>query len=415
MDRLIAALLLLGIAACSRGEGTEGPYAARVRRAVPRIEEATGLKFTSPPKLEVRSKEQVRQYLEQRFTEELPPEELSGQERVYKRFGLLPASMDLRQFLLDLLTEQVAGYYDPKAKVLYVVEGGEEELVGVTISHELVHALQDQHFNLDSLSSSRDDNDRTTAGQAVVEGQATLEQINSMIGGGNLAAALPGGWERVRQLIREMQGSMPIFASAPVILQETLLFPYLSGAEFMRAFKERNAGQSPFERMPASTEQMLHSSKYFDARDEPTTVTLPAPAGGTVAYQNNLGEFETRILLYEYLRDQPTAVRGAAGWDGDRYALIETPRGEALVWATVWDNSVDGAEFFDLFDAALIKRYGEVRLGGSTGTTRSYGIRGRSLTLSIGDAGGRPVVLFTDVPQGTPRRLIDLARVTLQE
>ncbi|HSA55785.1 MAG TPA: hypothetical protein VLE53_08770 [Gemmatimonadaceae bacterium] len=416
MDRLIAvtALLLTATAACGGNDG-EGPHASRVARAVPRIEESTGLAFRTPPRLENRTKDEVRSYLEQRFTEELPAAELSGMERVYKRFGLLPEAMDFRQFMLDLLTEQVAGYYDPKTKVLYVVEGGDAELTGITIWHELVHALQDQHFNLDSMQSARDNNDRAMAGQAVVEGQATLEQITSMIGGGNFAAALPGGWERVRQMIREMQGTMPIFASAPVILQETLIFPYLSGAEFMRAFKERHPGQSPFGRMPTSTEQLLHTARYFDARDEPTRVTLPRPATGTVVYSNNLGEFETRILLFEYLRDQASAVRGAAGWDGDQYVLIDTPNGEALAWVTVWDTSIDAAEFFDLFDAALIKRHGEVRPGASTGTTRSYGTRGRRLTLTISDVGARPVILFTDVPPGVSPRVIDLSRVTLQE
>ncbi|HEX7120780.1 MAG TPA: hypothetical protein VF178_00330 [Gemmatimonadaceae bacterium] len=417
MDRLIVVLALLLAAACGgdRPEGIEGPYADRVARAIPQIEQATGMQFKTPPKLEPRTRDEVRTYLERRFSEELPAEELSAMERVYKRFGLLPDTMDLRQFMLDLLTEQVAGYYDPEADVLYVVEGGDEALVGVTINHELVHALQDQHFDLDSLTRARDDNDRTVAGQAVVEGQATLEQISTMIGSNNLAAALPGGWDRVRQLIREMQGAMPIFSSAPTLLQETLLFPYLTGAEFMRQFKQQRPGQQPWGQMPTSTEQLLHATRYFESLDTPTAVTLPAPATGTKVFENNLGEFETRLLLFEHLRDQASAVRGAAGWDGDRYALIETPRGDALVWVTVWDSSIDAAEFFDLFDAALVKRFPDLRPGTSTGTTRTYSVRDRSFLLSASDIGGRPVILFADVPQGISPRLIDVSRVTLQE
>lgn len=416
MDRLIVALALMLTVACGGGrEGIEGPYARQVAKAIPQIEEATGLEFTTPPKVEARTRDEVRTYLEQRFNEDLPPEELAAMERAYKRFGLLPDSMNLRRFMTDLLTEQVAGYYDPKQKVLYVVEGGDASLVGVTINHELVHALQDQHFNLDSMLSARDDNDRAVAGQAVVEGQATLEQISSMIGSNNFAAALPGGWERVRELIREMQGSMPIFASAPTLLQETLLFPYLTGAEFMRQFKQRHPGVSPFTQMPTSTEQLLHSDRYFDTRDDPTTVTLPAPSTGRVVFDNNLGEFETRLFIYEHLRDQGSAVRAAAGWDGDRYALIETPRGDGLAWVTVWDTSIDAAEFFDMLDAAMIKRFPEIRPGVGRGTTRTYAARGRTLLLQISDIGGRPVVLFVDVPQGVSPRLIDVSKVTLQE
>lgn len=404
------------LVACGGGrEVGDGPHADKVADAIPKIERATGLAFITPPKLESQPRDSVRAFLERRFTEDMPAAELAGMERTYKRFGLVPESMDLRKYMLDLLTEQVAGYYDPTAKTLYVVEGDDETITGITISHELVHALQDQHFNLDSLQDARGDNDRLMAGQAIVEGQATLEQIGSMIGADNAFSALPGGWDRVRQMIRDMQGSMPIFASAPTIIQETLLFPYLSGAEFMRRFKQDRPGQSPFGSMPASTEQMMHPERYFESRDDPTTITLPRPSTGRVVYENNLGEFETRILLFEYLRDQAAAVRGADGWDGDRYMLVETPQGDAVAWATIWDTSTDAVDFFDLLDVALVKRFGAIRPGTGTGTTRTYTAEGRAFLVSIGDVRGRPIVLYTDVPAGVSPRLVDLARITIQE
>lgn len=404
--------VLLASGCGSREEGS-GPYARRVAREIPRIERATGLSFKAPPKVEQRTREEVRRFLEQRFSEDLPPEELSGMERVYKRFGLLPVNMDLRQFMLDLLTEQVAGYYDPKTKVLYVVEGSDEAIVGVTIAHELVHALQDQYFDLDSLQRARDDNDRAMAAQAVIEGQATLEQIASMLGSENVVAALPGGWERVRQMIRESQGGMPVFASAPLILQETLLFPYLSGAEFMRRYKQAFPDRPPFDRMPTSTEQIMHDDRYFESRDEPVAIAFPPPLRGKVAYQNNLGEFETRLLLFEYLQDQSAAVRGAAGWDGDRYALVDLPAGEALVWVSVWDNAVDGAEFFDLLGRGLERRYGQPRAG--TGERRNFQARGRDYYVQIAELAGRTVVYYADVPEGTSPRIVELSRLTLRQ
>jgi len=413
--QLALVLVVLGLAACGGDDGVGGPYADKVRDAIPKIEAATGLKFKEPPRLEAQPRDSVRAFLERRFNEATPASELSGQERVYKRLGLVPAGMDLRKFMLDLLTEQVAGYYDPTAKTLYVVEGGDDAITGITISHELVHALQDQYFNLDSLQDARADNDRLTAGQAVIEGQATLEQIRSMLGGGNTFSMLPGGWDQVRQLIRESQGSMPIFASAPTVIQETLLFPYLTGAEFMKRYKEELPDTPPFGRMPTSTEQLVHPDRYFVTRDDPTTVGLPAPSAGKVVYENNLGEFETRILLFEYLKDQGSAVRGAAGWDGDRYQLVETARGDGVVWATVWDTSIDAAEFFDLMDMALIKRYSAIRPGAATQTTRTYSAGGRTFLLSLGDVHARPVVLFVDVPSGVSPRLSNLSRITVQE
>ena len=409
---LLSGALLGG---CSKGGDDENPYAERVKETIPKIEKSTGLAFKTPPRLESQPRDSVRMFLERRFNDELPESELTGMERAYKAFGLVPASLNLRKFMLELLTEQVAGYYDPKAKTLYVVEGGDEAVTGITISHELVHALQDQHFNLDSLTQARDDNDRLTTGQSVVEGQATLEQIGAMIGSDNAITSLPGGWDRVRQMIRESQGSMPVFASAPTIIQETLIFPYLTGAEFMRRFKQDAPGQSPYTRMPTSTEQLMHPERYFESRDEPTTVVLPAPLSGTDAYQNNLGEFETRILLYEYLKEQASAVRGAAGWDGDRYMLINTPRGDAIAWVTVWDTSIDAAEFFDLLDVSMIKRHGGRIVPSGSGTTRTYGASGRRIFLQISDINGRPVILYVDAPAGVSPRLLDLSKVTLKE
>ena len=109
-----------------RREYGDGPYAREVAEAIPRIEQSTGLKFKQRPKIEARSKEQVRDFLLKKFNEETPAEELHGEETAYKLLGLLPDSLDLRKFLLAVLTEQVIGYYDPAAKVLYVVQGADE-------------------------------------------------------------------------------------------------------------------------------------------------------------------------------------------------------------------------------------------------------------------------------------------------
>jgi len=406
------ATLLLAAACGSKDEGD--PVAARVADAIPRLEEATGLKFKTPPKFEARTKEEVRQFLEQRFTADMPDEELTGSERSYKRLGLLPDSLNLKSFMLALLTEQIVGYYDPSTKVLYIVQGASDEMVGITVSHELVHALQDQYLNLDSLQKVKRRNDRQVAAQAVVEGQATFEQLASMLGGGTMVANLPGGWERVRGMIRDNSASMPIFSTAPTIIQETLLFPYLSGAEFIRNFKEKQEQKTPFDMMPVSTEQIMHPDRFFINRDPPTTVTLPAPTG-RVIYENDLGEFETRLFLYEHLKDRDAAYRGAAGWDGDRYVLFESGRGEGLAWVSVWDTSVDAAEFFDLMDTAILKRFGNVKPTQATQETRVYTARGRTIAVTAGEVGGRPVVRFVDVPAGASIEVLDLRKVTLEE
>src|SRR5215212_3499060 len=354
----VVCLMLSAVVACSdKPTQYAGPYGRQVADAVPRIESAIGLKFKTPPKVEVRSKEQVRAFVVQQFQEPKSLREFTGMEGAYKRLGMLPDSLDLKKFLVDLLTEQIVGYYDPKTKVLYVVSDAPTEAASITITHELIHALQDQYISLDSAQKLEAQNDRQSAGQAVFEGQAVYEQIAAMLGGNNVAVNLPGGWDRVRDMIRENQSSMPVFASAPVVIQETLIFPYLSGAEFVRNYKERNPGKQLYKDMPQSTEQILHPGAYFAKRDPPTDITLPPLSGVAPVYQNTIGEFETRLFLFQHLKDQNEAIRGATGWDGDRYAVVNTPQGQGIVWLTVWDSPVEAGEFFHMAGEAVESRF----------------------------------------------------------
>lgn len=424
-------LALLAAAGCQRRRDTAtggGPYADKVAEAVPRIEAATGLKFKTPPRAETRSQGEVRQFLERTFNESQGARDLEAKSAVYKRLGLIPDTLDVRKLLVDVLTEQIVGFYDPKTKVLYIVNGAQPELVGITVSHELVHALQDQYFNLDSLQGVRGDDDRVAAAQAVMEGQAVYDQMSAMLGG-DAATRIPGGWDRVRQTIREQQSSMPVLGNAPMVIQEGLLFPYLSGAEFMRRFEARRPGAVPYGDMPQSTEQILHEDAYFGAkRDVPLRVSLPPPSlasGARSTYENDLGEFETRLFLFQHLRDQNGAIRGAAGWGGDRYAVVSTPRGEGLVWVTVWDTPVDAAEFNDMLGQVVERRYAGARAlraptpgsgapAAGDAATRTYQSAGRTVAVTTGEVQGRPAVLYVDVPAGASTSLLDLAKVTLR-
>lgn len=398
---LVGALSLLLAACAAEPPGYEGPFKKQVRAAIPQLEEASGLRFLRLPVLQTRSRDEVRAYLEQEFNTQLTPEELAGTETAYRLLGLLPDTLDLRAFLLDLLTEQVAGYYDPKTKVLYVVDDASAEMRDITITHELMHALQDQHTDLTQIDSLAGDNDRMVAMQAVVEGQAVYEQLAVMTGGQDGEPKIPGGWGRVREMIREGQSSMPTFSSAPMLLQETLLFPYLSGAEFVRRVKRARPGIAPFSPFAASTEQILHPERYLDSLpDLPTRVTFGAPRTGTLLHEDNLGEFETRLLLFAHLQDEAAAVRGAAGWDGDRYQVIETSAGPALAWVTVWDSADEATEF-----AALLRRAIEARHGA--------GIAARRITIREQEIAGQPAVVFEDAPAAVTSPLVRLDGIQL--
>lgn len=381
------AIIICGPAACRRQpDAGSGPYAAIVAQAIPAVERATGLRFKTPPKVQARSKAQVRAYVLQQLNSPAAKRDLAGESVAYKLLGMIPDTLDLGKLETDLLEEQIVGFYDPATKVLYVVSGSPKDMVQTVVTHELVHALQDQYVNLDSIQKMTGDNDRAMASDAVFEGQAVYDQVQAMLGPGNLAVNLPGGWERVRQMIRDNRNAMPVYSNAPLVIQESLLFPYLSGAEFVKNFKEHEPGKLLYNDMPMSTEQVLHPAAFFGHRDVPTPVSFGTIPGVSPTYENDLGEFETRLFLYQNLQSQDDAVRGADGWDGDRYIVFSTARGNAIAWATVWDSKADATDFYELGD--------KIRDSQQTPS--------RDIRVTTGSVNGRPVVLWLNLPSGLP-------------
>ncbi|HZF68068.1 MAG TPA: hypothetical protein VEZ47_08525 [Gemmatirosa sp.] len=415
---VLPALATLGmLAACER----VAPRRSYVEQAValaPDIERATGLRFRTPAKVEVRDRAQVRAFLTRTLDEPDARAELASQQALYRRLGMLGDSTDLRALLLRVLDEQVVGWYDPRTKTLYVVQGADSASAEVTLRHELVHALQDQYVNLDSLLRARGQNDRTAAAQAALEGMATWVQMGT---GDELAARAPGAWERVRGAIRENMERMPALSAAPLVVRETLLFPYLSGAEFARRLTTAGHADSALLRLPVSTEQVLHARAYAGGGkrpDAPVQVALPR-LPGTVVGENTLGEFETRLLLFHHTNDLNLAARAAAGWAGDRWYLMGLPGGgEGLAWLTVWDTDADAAEFYDALGTVAGARYrGATTTAGATPTTRVVTAAGapggpRSVSVRALSVQGRPAVLLTDAPQGVAFA-VDVQRVTL--
>ena len=332
-------LLLAALGAC-RGEARSADRGAELDALVdslaPAVEEAVGLRFVTPPRSALRSRDQVRGYLIAKLDEELPPARLHGIETAYRMFGLLEDSVSLRDLLLDLYTEQVAGYYDPDSAMLFGVEGADKSQLRLVLAHELIHALQGQHLRLDSILRARSNNDRLTAAQAVLEGQATLSSLEVLAPGQNVGAT-PEFWELYREQIRTQQYSMPVFRRAPLVLREALIFPYLQGAEFMHWWRRSPLRDTlPYgPRMPVSSEQILHPTRYAGG-DAP--LGLGFPPDTAVLYEDVLGESEIRVLLAVLAGSNEVQTVVPLGWGDDRYRLYTTAEGPALVWYAVWDE-----------------------------------------------------------------------------
>jgi len=390
MGRLTC-MALLGVAAVSgacreRAEAVQSEADLRdlVRRMMPAVAKAAQLSFKREPLVLRRSRDQVRDYVIHKFDQDLPPVELTGLEAALRLFGLIPDTLQLRRTMIDLFTEQIAGYYDPDSNALYIPADVEASQLRVVASHELVHALQDQYISLDSLITQQGHNDRRSAAQAVLEGQATVVQISVLMPEQRLDTFPVGWFWRQRVVTARLQGQMAQFARAPLWLREGLIFPYLGGADFIVWFRHNHPDGSVLAAMPTSTEQILHPERYA-AGDQPTELAFaPGAIADTVRYEDGLGEFETRLLLQQLLGDETQAASFAAGWDGDRYQVV---RGDALVWYSVWDD----APAADRFAAGLARAWQRRRADQRTGR------RSEVKRLEID---GRPGVRLVDAPPG---------------
>jgi hypothetical protein len=274
-----------------------------------------------------------------------------------------------------------------------------------------VHALQDQYVNLDSIQNLTGSDDRALTLQALIEGQATYQQLYIMSGGnGNIAAQLPGGMDGMREAIRSAQASQPMLSSARLVIRETLLFPYINGFDFVRRAKDRAPKRFLFDSVPATSEQLMHDEAFFGkTRDEPSVVTLPTVPGEVM--QNDFGEFGARMFLFAHTRDQDMSIRASNGWDGDRFALVKTPSGHGIVWASVWDTPSDAAEFVSGLDAIQGKRFFlKPRI---TGQKRRFETSKRTIEVDVREIDGRSVVLYTEVPAGESTNVIDFSKVTV--
>lgn len=363
---------------------------------VPVVEKRAGLRFRTPPRLARSSRAGLEEFLLGELEEELPEARARAVTAVYARLGLVPDTLRLRSLLRDLYLEQVVGYYDPASDTLFVRDELAEGQRRPVVVHELVHALQDQHMDLDSLMEARSgSNDATTAAQAALEGHATFVMMEwqlALASGGEVdLTTLPEIGRMVSGSDLAASATMPVLGGAPRIVRESLVFPYLGGLSFLQAAWREEPGRNPplGPRLPSSTEQVLHPERYRGTdRDSPVRLAFdaPPPDGWRELRTDDLGEFETRIFLETFLADDGRARAAAAGWDGDRYRLLHDRSGrEVLVWVTVWDSEEEADEFARGAREAFAARYGL----GSGSTGGGPGTAGREGGEGAGEVGRR--------------------------
>ena len=357
-----------------------------------------GLPFKKPVRKGIQSREQLRDYLLDLMARKQPKERFDAISRAYAMLGLMPKGLDLQKVVLDLLEEQVAGFYDPEAKALFLISEWNLSQQSI-ISHELMHAIQDQHFDLQSLPMEDETReDAMNAVKSVVEGEGMLimMQFIAKSKGADLGLfekLMKKGYEAFLLALdtRELDmasafegaGGMMVgggkLASVPVVVREGLIFPYLNGLVFVHQAWKKGGWKSVsalYSDMPQSTEQVMHPEKYFRVKDRPTIIEVSepkslAPQGYDLIYHSVLGELYVSVLMREFLGPKASR-RSWQGWDGDHFFAFHDPKrgGEFFLWATVWDSARDAEEFAAAYDRVeAARRAGTGKTGTKTAPT----------------------------------------------
>ena len=329
------------------------------------VSDVRGLDELEPVVVTPMTREELAQELRDTLLDDYPEDEQYADERELLAFGLMEEHIDLGQLSLDLYSEQIAGYYDPETSEMVVIreatdEGGFTPTQEVTYAHEIVHALQDQHFDLDAGALDREplSDDQSLAVTALIEGDASFSEVQYLFEHPELLEAFLAE-------IEEMEFESEVLDAAPPILSATLLFPYDNGFTFIEALHAEGgfeAVNEAYANPPASTEQILHPEKYI-AGEQPVAVNVadftPSLEGDwTVFDDNTFGEFQIRVILQQTSMTDEQSERAAAGWGGDTYVVAGTETEDAIHWRSVWDTEQDASEFAQAFGLYESERWG---------------------------------------------------------
>jgi hypothetical protein len=357
-----------------KGEYTEAVI--RYKRAMEEL--LPGLRkipFKHEVKRDVTKREDMKGLILKEIDEDMTPGEFRSNELGMKAFGLIPMSYNLKETLAQVYAEEVAAFYDPKTKTMHLIEEPKpkekkkptffQRLFGqsdefdkdnnkTVIAHELTHALADQHYDLDALQKGvKNDDDRSLALDALIEGEATLAMFGAGMNDweGDDIVSLPA--ERMEFTFNLLSPLLPFLGGgkaireAPAIIAESMTFPYLKGMVFCTKIANQGGWKAideAYRHPPLSTEQILHPEKYRLKLDNPMSIdlgTLKPGAGWTEVGRNTLGEMQASVMLKRH-----SGKSAAAGWDGDRYAIFEGPKGVlGLVWLSTWDTDDDAGDF----------------------------------------------------------------------
>lgn len=356
--------------ASSAEAGSQSPQAfvQAADQVLATMSKIVDLPILDPLKKSLRSKEQIRAYLIQEEKDDRTDAQRYADDKALEAFGLVPKGFPLDSFMLDVMTDQIAGLYDPKAKEFYIANWIQIEDQKPVMAHELTHALEDQSFHIDTwIKAARPNDDAEMARDSVSEGSAMAAMVDYSLQDEHLGVHdLPDVSGLIRTHAVSEMAKDPKLSKAPIFIRDELLFPYLAGVSFTQQFLKAHTGWSDlkllFENPPASTQQIMHPDLYLKGV-KPVAVSLPdwkgvAPADWNLLEENVLGEFGLDEVLKDYL-GEARADSLSSAWAGDRYAVFEDQKTKEtpLVFRLALDNAEDAAGFYTQYSEALGSKY----------------------------------------------------------
>jgi len=352
--------------------------------------EDTGLPILRQVKRRLVTRDEVEQYLVQQLRDDRDAKRLQRSELVLKKFGLLDRDFDLQPFLIRLLREQIAGYYDDKTKTVNLLDWIPPEEQKPVLAHELTHALQDQHVDLqkwdaeDDLSIAKNaeqDNrhiasdEEDAARNAVIEGQAMAVFIDYALApyGKNLLSA-PQVADKMEQAMNDPADS-PTLASAPLVLQRSLLFPYVYGLTFVRAVLAAQGKQAAYAGMldhpPSSTYEIMTPEVYLDHVPVPLLHMPDIHPLIEAQYRpydvGVMGEFDVQIMT-ELFGGEAAAKALTPAWRGGIYYAAQSKAAKtdaaqnssgslALFYLSQWASPQAAQGFADIYAREIPRKY----------------------------------------------------------
>jgi hypothetical protein len=357
-----------GLSPADAAPQSKEDFITAANEVLEQMSQILNLPIREPLKKSLRSKQEIRDYLIRQEKEDKTDAERYADDKALEAFGLIPKDFPLDSFMLDVLTDQIAGLYDPKGKEFYIADWiGVDEQKPV-MAHELTHALEDQSFNVDPwIKAARPNDDAELARDSVSEGSAMAAMVDYTLRDEKMSVRdLPDVSSLIRTGAVEEMDKDPKLSKAPTFIRDELLFPYLAGTSFTQQFLKAHSGWTDlklvFQNPPLSTQQIMHPKLYLTGV-RPVTVSLPewktvAPADWKLLEENVMGEFGLEEVLKQFLgADRADDLSPA--WTGDRYAVFENPatKQTSLVFRLALDNPDDAARFCGQYSEALELKY----------------------------------------------------------